>query len=303
LSCTDGIPPFTGGTNGVTNGCTWTVGTNSTVAGISLPIKPAVGDLLGTTITDIDPAGKFVQNTWSGQDRGYSLSGYTNNAVVGRLVLDSQGLAPASQFYFTGPNAGVTNALYVDDLELRDYATNYGNEVISNVSFNNNLVIYYAQAIVNGFSLAEKLNHYNHDHFRWVSNYAGYYSSTNLVYPDGTTNAFNAALAQSSDIDSSGTGLPNNQNSTPFFIPSQVKFALTFTNTAPPAARLTWDSIPGATNRVYYKTNLLSTNWMVLTNFVSPTTVPPVGGWPITNILTDPLTSQTRFYQLFLNTP
>ena len=132
---------------------------------------------------------------------------------------------------------------------------------------------------------------------------SGYYSSTNIVYPDGTTNAFNAALAQSADIDSSGSGIPNNQNPTPFFIGSEVKFGLTLTNTAPPAARLTWNSIPGATNYVYYKTNLLSTNWMVLTNFVSPTVVPPVGGWPITNVLSDSLMNQNRFYQLRLNTP
>jgi hypothetical protein len=300
---TDGVVPFAGGTNGVTNASIWTVGGISTSVGFNLPIKPQSGDLLGTTVTNIGPAGKLIVNTWSGQDRGYSLSGYTNNAVVGRLVLDSQGLAPACQFYFTGPNAGVTNALYVDDLELRDYATNFGNEVVSNVSFNNNLVIYYAQANVEGFSLAEKLNHYNHDHFRWVSNYAGYYSSTNIVYPDGTTNAFNAALAQSSVIDSSGSGIVNSQNPTPFFISSQVNFALSLTNAAQPAAQLTWNSIPGATNFVYYKTNLLSTSWILLTNFSSPTAVPPVGGWPITNVLSDPLMNQTRFYQLRLNTP
>ena len=90
----DGIPPFVGGTNGVTNGSTWTVDGSSVATGLSLPIKPAAGDLLGTTITNIGPAGKFVQNTWSGQDRGYSLSGYANNAVVGRLILDSKGELP-----------------------------------------------------------------------------------------------------------------------------------------------------------------------------------------------------------------
>jgi len=39
-------------------------------------------------------------------------------------------------------------------------------------------VIYYAQAVMNGVSVAEKMNHKNSNRLRWVPMYAGYFSST-----------------------------------------------------------------------------------------------------------------------------
>lgn len=308
---TDGVLPYAGGTNSdvVTNGSFWTVGSSTaTTGGFGLLVDPAAGDLLGTSITNICPANKLVVDAWAGQDRGYSLSGYTNNAAVGKLILDALGSPTnGTQFEFQGVNASpaTTNALYVDELQLLDYSTNYINGVITNVLFNttNNLIIYYAQALADGVSVAEQINHFNNDHFRWVSNYAGYFSSTNILYPDGNTYTFNAALAQSHFISSNGSGTPNANNPTPFFVASEINFGLTLTNTVPPKASLTWNSIPSSTNYVYYKTNLMSTNWILLTNFVSPSAVPPVGGWPIVNVLSDPLTNQARFYQLREDVP
>jgi len=129
------------------------------------------------------------------------------------------------------------------------------------------MVIYYAQAVIDGLSIAEKMNHKNGDHLRWVPQYAGYFSSTNIVYPDGTTNTFNAALAQSQDIDSNGNGIPNGSDPTPFFVSSQVNFTLTLTNRPPWSVRLQWATIPLATNYICYQTNLLSPTWLPLTNF------------------------------------
>jgi len=83
-----------------------------------------------------------------------------------------------------------------------------------------------------------------------------------------TTNVVNAALAQSSTIDSDSDGLPNNVDPTPFFVPAEIKFNLTLaTNLSQKVARLQWTTIPNATNAVWYTTNLLSTNWLALTNF------------------------------------
>jgi hypothetical protein len=87
------------------------------------------------------------------------------------------------------------------------------------------------------------------------------------VYPDGTTNTFNTALAQSSDTDSDGDGIVNSLDPTPFFVPSQVNFTVTTTNLPPLSARIEWTTIPNATNFVYYKTNLLAANWLAFTNF------------------------------------
>jgi hypothetical protein len=113
------------------------------------------------------------------------------------------------------------------------------------------------------------------------------------------TNTVNAALAASTDIDSDGDGIPNASDPTPFFVPGSVNFTMTVTNVPPLTAFLTWDTIPAATNYVLYRTNLVAMNWLVLTNFVSPTNVPPVGGWPITNTVSDPVNPAVpRFYRV-----
>jgi hypothetical protein len=287
---------------GVTNGNIWVVGSSGvggSDSGFNLPILPNLGDLLGTTITNIAPTNKSIINVWAGRDFGVSVNGYTNNVAVGRLFLDALSAPPHSLFTFNG--AGASNAMYVDYLELRDQATNRdaSGSNFTAITIAPNMVIYYAQAVIDGLSIAEKMNHKNGDHLRWVPEYAGYFSSTNLVYPDGTTNGpFNAALAQSFDIDSDGDGIANGSDPTPFFVSGEINFKLTVTNKPPLTALLTWDSIPSATNTVDYRTNLVLGNWLPLTTNISPSLVPPAGGWPITNIVADPVTGSSRYYRV-----
>jgi len=264
--------------NGVTNGNIWNLGGSVGLVGnagngFMLPAKPPVADLLGTTISSIAPGpNKKIYNVWSGADRGTSVVGYSNNAAVGRLILDAQG--SLSQFAFN-PRPGATNALYVDCLELRNYATNRDGSDNFYVAISNhpNFVIYYAEALIDGVSYAEELNHKNNNRLRWVSSYAGHFSSTNLVY-GGATNTVNTALAQSTSIDSDGDGLDNAADPTPFFLAGQLNFTLTLTNTPPLQAVLRWDTIPDATNSVYFRTNLTTANWQLLTNFISPLPYP-----------------------------
>jgi hypothetical protein len=283
---------------GMTNGNICVVGSASgggTDSGFNAPVKPLVGDLLSTTVTNIAPTSKTINNLWAGADYGCSVLGYSNNLAIGRLILDA-GLN--AKFAFSGP--GTSNALYVDYLELRNDATNTdANGNVADLNLGTNLVIYYAQAMVNGISMAGKLNHKNNDHLRWVPAYAGYYSSTNLVYPAGVTNTINAALVASKSIDSDGDGIANGSDATPLFEPGQVAFTLTLTNVPPLSSRLCWHSIPAATNSVLYTTNLLSANWQVLTNFVSPTNVPPVNGWPLTNTVYAPVNpAQQKYFRV-----
>jgi hypothetical protein len=276
-----------------TNGNYWFVGGGSGV-GMKLPIKPPTGDLRYTTITNIAQVNKNVVNTWAGQDRGVSVTGYTNNVAIGRLILDAwTNPPPNTQFTFKG--AGISNAMYVDYLGFLDQATNRdasGN--VTALSINTNLVIYYAQAVINGVSVAEKINHKNNDRLRWVAAYAGNYSSTNLVYA-GVTNTVNAALAQSVNIDSDGDGIPNAFDPTPFFGPTNVNLTMIITNLPPMKVLLTWQTIPSATNIVFFKTNFVSP-WMVLTNFTTPP-APPYA--PITEMLYDLFNPvQPRYYQV-----
>ena len=218
------------------------------------------------------------------------------------MIFDARGPAPHTAYAFNA--VGASNAIYVDNLVLLNSATNFdsGGNVQAFSAFNN-LVIYYAQAMDNGISVAEKLNHKNNNHLRWVPSYAGVFSSVYLVYPPGVTNIVNAALAGSPDLDSNGNGTPNVNDPAPIFEPGQINFVLTKTNLPPKAFRLQWDSIPASTNYVLYTTNLLTppANWQTLTNFVSPATVPPPTGWPLTNTVYDTnSTLQQKFYQVLV---
>jgi hypothetical protein len=322
---------LTDNVTGVTNASNWAVGANypgfGSSSGLVLPIKPVTGDLLATTITNLAAVGtKTVNNTWAGQDRGYANAGYLNNVAIGQLVLDAQ--TNGTKFYFTGTaTGGATNAIYVDCIQFMDYSSYaYRNGTnMPALSFNTNVVIYYAQALSGGSSVAEKINHWNGDHLRWVPSYAGTFSSVSLVYPDGTTNLVNAALASSTDIDSDRDGIGNASDPTPVLVPSQLNFTLTVTNLPPKSARLSWRTIPLAGNYIYYKTNLLSPVWLPFTNFnnyyygpgtavtnaahtnyfVSPQPyinfMAPADNWEMTNVwVIDPLTNVMHFYRVMV---
>ena len=275
---------------GPASGNIWMAG----ILGFNLPIKPPVGDLLGTTITDAAPAWAQVASQWAGEDRGPVVAGYSNNAALGRLILD--GGSPGSSFIFNAP-AGA-NALYVDYLEFRNNLTNFdssGN--LANLYFGPGMKIYYAQLIINGISLAEKLDQANGGGLNWVPAYAGAFSSTNIYYPSsGTTNRINAALAQSCDLDSNGNGIPNCLDLEPVFVPAQVGLAAGFTNAPQPAVVLSWNSVPYATNSVFFKPSLTAANWQLLTTFV----LGPTGG---RQRFVDPVTAGGRFYQVQVDRP
>jgi hypothetical protein len=258
---------------GVFNGNVWTVG-GAGLVGLTLPLLPVNPpipcDLLGTSISVASPSpNKQVTNLWAGLNYGVSNSGYTNNAAVGKLILDATGANSSFAFGGTGTN----NAIYVDELDLLHYASYTNHDLAGNLPglvINTNLVggmvIYYAQALTMGpggtmVSVAEKINGKNNNRLRWVASYAGHFSGTNIVYPDGTTNGpFNTALAQSIDIDSDGDGIVNASDPTPFFVSTNFNFMMI-------GSRVQWTTIPLATNYVFYATNLPATIWLPFTNF------------------------------------
>lgn len=252
----------------ITNKNIWSAGD-----GINLLTCPPQASLLGTTISAtaaLRPRQEVISQ-WAARDLGCSPVGFSNNAALGRLILD--GVEYDSLFTFTG--TGAANALYVDYLELRNFATNrdaMGNFIGINVD--SNMKIYFGQAVANGASIAEKLDGKNDGRFCWVVGYAGYYSSTNMVYPDGTTNTFNAALVGSCNLDSDGDGFVNCSDPTPILRPGDIALAVSVVNQPTPKAEVSWQSGPYAANHVYYKDSFGATNWLLLTNFVSS----PLGG-------------------------
>lgn len=298
--------------DGVDNGNIWSVGAaavGGSDSGFNLLLLPNTTNqcnLLGTTVVDIAPKNKSINNTWAGLDYGVSAIGFnTNNVAIGRLALDALANAPSSMLNFKGAGgAGVSNAMYVDELFLLDAATNFSGNLVSNLNISANLTIYYAQAMVNGVSVAEKLNGLNGGHLRWVPQYAGHFSSVTLTY-GGSTITVNAALRNSPNIDSDGDGVKNAYDPTPFFVPTQMMLAWSWTNKPPPlTAMLQWRSLPGSTNYVQYTTNLHLGNWQTLTtltklsanSFVTNTVV-------LTNMVTYPNPSASRFYRVRMDQP
>jgi hypothetical protein len=119
--------------------------------GFNLLIKPATGDLLGTTFLTTAAARASVTHTWAGQDLGPTLAGFSNNAAIGSLVLVAGGNGTSfqePQFTFSG--TGASNGLYVGYLDLSKLA-NYSSDFLdgSLVSISPNLKIYFASASVN----------------------------------------------------------------------------------------------------------------------------------------------------------
>ena len=279
----------------ISNKNTWFAG-----YGFNLPVRPVSASLLATTVTNLGPAGAVVVNQWAGADLGRWSSGYVSNAALGRLILDG-----ITNSLFSFVRTGPTNALYVDYLEFRDYTTNRDNSGnYTGISLDTNFTIYYAQAVANGVSVAEKLNGKrgltgtNGGLFSWVSSYAGYYSSTTVTNTDGTSYQANAALRLSKDIDSDADGVFNAFDTTPFLIPSELGLAATFTNLPQRAVLLSWNTLPNSTNFVYFKPSLTATNWQPLTNqFFTNSSVynSPIAGR--TGVV-DPLSGGSRYYRV-----
>ncbi len=156
------------GSAGVESGNTFTAG-----GGINLLQLPARSSLLATTVKLSAYANAEVVNRWAGADRGCSASGFYNNAALGYLALDG-GLN--SVFTFMG--TGSSNAIYVNVLELNNFAGVYdaAETAIPGIDIKPGMKIYFAKAIVNGDDspeASEKLNGKNNGLFCFVSDFAG----------------------------------------------------------------------------------------------------------------------------------
>ncbi len=267
--------------------------------GISLLVKPTTGDFLGTTVTLNAPAGQEVFDVmWAGLDVGLSAAGFVNNGALGHLILD--GGDDLSQFFFGGLEGTTNYALYVDQLELRDGATNRstvgGTQNFTAFDLAPNFKIYYADAIIGGNDISEKLQQGNNGQLIWVPAFAGIFSGTNFVSSDGKTNFFNRALVQSGDIDSNGNGIANAFDHSPIYTADNINLAINVANSATNAATriatITWAGLANSTNYLYYASNLLSTNWVQ----VFSTNQGPANG-----TITVKRTNSTGFYRVQVN--
>lgn len=273
-------------------------GTNAWLVndGVNVPVKPATGDLLNTTIYSLGQASSSTYHVWPGMDRGRTVAGFADNMALGMLTLDG---SPANVTFAFAAAGSTSNALYVDRLELTNFSgTLDGAGNLSQLSIGNNMVIYYAQATINGASAAEFLDGKNGGRLRWVSRYAGAFSGTNVVYPDGSTNFLNAALVTSCNLDSDNDTIPNCIDPSPVLLLQQARLTAKLVNTPTPALSLSWTTVGWATNRFYTATNMRSPSWQFYTNIISP----PQYGPPFTKEFIVPLSS-SRFYKVDVIAP
>ena len=173
----------------------WTV-----TGGFDLPVKPATGDLFGTEIRTISTGIEEVTHVWAGTDMGATPAGFANNAVIGRLVLDRQSSNSVLRF----SAAGAANAMYVDYLELTNFAyTNYRTGLLIDPNF----TIYFAGCNADPEKLMEV-----YPGLKWVQNYSGPNSTVVVPYLNSSNICLmNTNLAFSFEI-SFFNGLPNFYN-------------------------------------------------------------------------------------------
>ena len=239
----------------------------------------SVGDLMGTHI--ISRAGVFAQaiHVWAGADRGATVEGFEDNLALGHLTLDG---SIGNDFRFRG--AGANNALYVDFLELVRDATNF--HVAINVD--PNLTLYFGDSNI----LPEKIEETSGGRIRWVSQFTGPRSSTNIVYPNGVTYTFNAGVVRSKDRDDDGDGVVNAEDCTPVSVPGfdssqpcpiaplAVKAASSTQDISLAIALasggrevvLNWEAPANSANMVEFRDSLVdlgAAGWLPLTNFIN----------------------------------
>lgn len=271
--------------------------------GVRMTRRPtAPGNLLGTRLES--RSGTFVQNvhTWAGQNRGATEAGYSNNLALGRLVLDGVLL---NRFRFRSTT--VSNALYVDYLELRTngVANSRAADYTGSFAIDPDFTIYFADSNLDPIALSGL----GGGRIKWVSSYAGAQSGTNLLYPNGITYTFNAALVRSLDFDSDGDNVLNGLDCTPIPVPGVDTFGQLCPAPAPFAASsakalggaefnlqialapgggdvvLKWDAPAHSANTVEFTESLAGATWQTLTNFINgpadqPVTVRDAAGAP-----------------------
>lgn len=247
-------------TNSLTD--TGASGTNriNCALGFYLTVKPVTGDLLGTTIYSTAPFNRDVPHVWAGANLGPVPAGYTNNAALGRLLLDtSNTVVSLNRLSFSG--TGTNSALYVDYLELSGTLTN---NLAAHLFIETNMTIYFANANVPVESLDGQLG----GRLRWVKDYAGLNTGVDVRLPDGRTVKVNVAKLNSQVLDSDGDGIVNASDLSPFdgvILNSQV----TFTNVPPLTAFVTWEAAAQTVYQIEVNTNLLTTTWQFLANFTN----------------------------------
>ncbi len=246
--------------------------------GLIIGSKPLVGDLRNTIIESKAERFTEVSHTFSSRNLGLTAAGYTNNMAIGALVLDA---ADISRIVLKG--SGTNDAVYVDYLEFKNYATNYN----STIYIDTNLTIYFANANLS----VNKLNGAFGGRIRWMPGFIGKFSTSYVTNSNGIVSAYNSAVIGNPDLDSDRDEIPNMFDPTP--VPSDSSFNLQVLPFIDQLKTVVlWDALSRSTNRLDVTTNIVNGQWQTLTNFVNTGTTTRV---TYTDVLSN---SAPRYYRL-----
>ncbi len=272
-------------------------------AGFRLLLKPPTGDLLGTAFNTIAPPFAEVDHVWAGTNRGPSKTGFLNNTALGTLRLtpgNFEALFPPLFFFAGTGGTGVTNGLYVDNLDLSQLL-DYQNEL----QIETNLVIYYAAAklgftppLTNGVSQLpeEYLDGQFGGRLRWVRDFAGPGSSVAVV-SNGVSILVNRALRNSLIIDSNGNGIPNGLEFFPF--DNALVAQLAVTKQPALTAAVSWNAVAQKVYSVQAATNFISPNWQTVLSYTNTATT----NGTVTVQIPVPPGSLRQFYRVGTTSP
>ena len=224
--------------------------------GIELKRKPKIGDLLGTEIRLSVADFQSQRIPWPAEDRGVHLSGYRNNAAVGKMILSNGTL---SKFVFGGLE-GQKSAIYIDYLEFKGLKEEQiGENSLEVLEIEDGYTVYFADSNVP----SEEIDGLYDGRLRWVKEYPGSNSSMPL-YLIGLdkTILVNRAFRQSIQFDTDDDGTANGFDLTPFGGGLPDITAVTRTDTK--HVTVEWMGIPGSLYRIEYKDNVEQSNWELL---------------------------------------
>ncbi len=213
--------------------------------GFAMLEKPLLGDFHGTRFVSYGYQFGEVIHQWAGEDLGLTDEGYVNNAAIGELVLDGDIL---SQFTFDTVDGN--NAIYVEYLNLRNYATN----ATEAINIKPGMKIYFTRASV---PLARLANIPGLVYLPVSTAPA----MTTVALANGFSYTAKNNLLFSDVLDSDADGIANAVDATPF---DEARITVEYINEPAPFARIVWHAAPLTEYILQYKDDVSDSGWKEL---------------------------------------
>jgi hypothetical protein len=231
--------------------------------GFQLPVKPALGDLAGTTIQTFAPRFAFVDHVWAGEDRGPTADGFQDNVALGALILSGD-----REYLLSFRGASAKNGMYVQFLQLSGSLTNAlaTGDLGSSVFVDPSLTIYFADSNVP----ADQLEQQSGGRFVHVTAAAtaglGQNSSSS-----GDSTQSGTAGGGGTGSNSSGNGTGGDSGTSGSSSNLRIVAARSAGQTS---ITLSWQAQPQVSYQIEYTPSIQSPSWQPLSNFTNSGAAP-----------------------------